>query len=122
MKEITKDWIKYAEDDISMSYAADSIGILSQVCFHAQQAAEKYLKAILIENAIEFKLVHDLMYLLKQANIEYTSDIALYCDTLTQYAIIAKYPGFDVNKDILDEALLTMTKLVNFCKLNLQPN
>lgn len=37
------------------------------VCFHAQQCAEKYLKAKLCEADIPFGKVHDLVYLLNAA-------------------------------------------------------
>ena len=41
--------------------------VYDSVCFHAQQCAEKYLKARLYEADIKFKPVHDLLVLLNQA-------------------------------------------------------
>ena len=38
----------------------------AQICFHFQQAAEKYLKAYIIHNNLEFWKTHDLPLLLKQ--------------------------------------------------------
>ncbi|MDR0598605.1 MAG: HEPN domain-containing protein, partial [Treponema sp.] len=38
------------------------------ICFHCQQAAEKYLKGFLVFKGIEFPKTHDLAALLKLAN------------------------------------------------------
>jgi len=40
----------------------------AQICFHFQQAAEKYLKAYIIGKGIEFEKVHDLVHLLKSCS------------------------------------------------------
>ena len=40
-------WLELAHEDIEMAEFALSQGIFRQVCFHAQQAAEKALKGIL---------------------------------------------------------------------------
>lgn len=40
-------WLELADEDIEMAEYALSRGIFRQVCFHAQQAAEKALKGIL---------------------------------------------------------------------------
>ncbi|MBF0603915.1 MAG: HEPN domain-containing protein [Nitrospirae bacterium] len=36
---------------------------LASACFHAQQAVEKYIKAVLFQNQIEFRRTHDLTVL-----------------------------------------------------------
>jgi HEPN domain-containing protein len=70
-------------------------GVLySELCFHAQQAAEKSLKAVLIQHGIEFRKVHDLDYLITllppQAPLpSETEDIV----GLTGYAVMFRYPG-----------------------------
>jgi len=61
--DLVKLWIKKAENDLIT--AKNSIQIkpkppLDAVCFHAQQCAEKYLKAFLVYHDIEFKKTHDL--------------------------------------------------------------
>lgn len=40
--------------------AVDNLGIHEQVCYHAQQASEKYLKAVLNEIGAAIKSTHDL--------------------------------------------------------------
>jgi len=62
MKKSTREWVRKAEDDFQAA------GILSgqrgpfqdQVCFHCQQSAEKYLKALLGEKGIAIVKTHDL--------------------------------------------------------------
>jgi HEPN domain-containing protein len=61
MEEVAA-WIGKAESDLKairlMLPAADAL--LDIVCYHAQQAAEKYLKALLIFYGIPFRRTHDL--------------------------------------------------------------
>lgn len=63
------------------------------VCFHAQQAAEKHIKAYLLAREIDFPFVHDLERLL---------DLCIQCDPsfsellglalqLTPYAVGTRY-------------------------------
>ncbi|MGE5583226.1 MAG: HEPN domain-containing protein [Bacillota bacterium] len=47
VKLLTKEWFKYADRDLDA--ASKLLGTLNQIaCFHAQQAAEKYIKGFLI--------------------------------------------------------------------------
>ncbi|HEY2726586.1 MAG TPA: HEPN domain-containing protein, partial [Parafilimonas sp.] len=65
MKEFEK-WFKKAENDllvIKNNLSADEIPF-DACCFHAQQAAEKYLKAYLVSKQIHFPKTHDLQSLL----------------------------------------------------------
>ena len=38
----------------------------AMACYHCQQCAEKYLKGFLVSRSVEFRPVHDLLYLLQQ--------------------------------------------------------
>lgn len=65
------------------------------VSFHAQQAAEKSLKALLIRHQVEFGRTHNLGELLRLAEpvapgIDQTLSEAR---ALTPYAVTARYPG-----------------------------
>ena len=72
-------------------------GIMSeQVCFHAQQAVEKALKAVLLARQVDFPLVHDLEALKdigQKAGITIPENL-LDIDTLTPYAVETRYPGY----------------------------
>jgi HEPN domain-containing protein len=64
-------------------------------CFDAQQAAEKALKAILVQRQVAFPKTHalaDLLTLVAKAGIELPADVA-DATLLTPYAVEARYPG-----------------------------
>lgn len=89
-------WIEKAENDFKnialVLPAADAP--LDTVCFHAQQAAEKYLKALLTFYGIPFPKTHDLPELLLLLPNE--SRVAAEVGDLTDLAdagVVARYPG-----------------------------
>nr|WP_262921752.1 HEPN domain-containing protein [Salinibacter ruber] len=70
---------------------------LEDLCFDAQQAAEKALKALCIERGIEFPYVHDLARLitLLQDEGQPVPDEVTEAGRLTRYAVFTCYPGLD---------------------------
>ncbi len=68
---------------------------LEDLCFDAQQAAEKAIKAILIYLDVRFPYVHDLAQLLtlvEQAG-QNVSDATRQAAGLSDYAVETRYPG-----------------------------
>ena len=64
------------------------------VCFHAQQAAEKSLKAVLVSRGVDPPRTHDLVALLARC-AEHAPDLADLegaCRTLTAFAVSSRYP------------------------------
>lgn len=102
MKGLTAEWIAKAEEDYSVATGllrrrkipADSI------CFHCQQAAEKYLKAVLQEHEIRFGKTHDLEELLGLCVPQFPQLAALSDDLklLGDYAVRYRYPGMDATE------------------------
>jgi HEPN domain-containing protein len=65
------------------------------LCFHAQQAAEKALKALYLSRGWAFRYVHDLEELitgLRQHGLTVPVEID-HAVVLTSYAFEARYPG-----------------------------
>jgi len=65
------------------------------LCFDAQQAVEKSLKALLVHYQLPFRYVHDiaeLLTLLEQGGIILPEDVRLAAG-LSDYAVAARYPG-----------------------------
>ena len=62
-------WIVSAENDLTTGYAALAASMPSYetVSFHAQQGAEKALKALLVRHQVEFAKTHDIAALLALA-------------------------------------------------------
>lgn len=90
-------WFQKAENDLlnvennlrAESYASDT------VCFHCQQAAEKYLKGFLAWHEVPFAKIHDLLELLKQvqtiAGVDAES-LRPYLLLLDPYSVGIRYP------------------------------
>lgn len=77
------------------------------VCFHSQQAAEKFLKARLQEAEIPFARIHDLTVLLDNlVTIEPEWEgLRFQLHSLTAYAVEYRYPGESSEKPEAEEAL-----------------
>ena len=89
------DWLRYAESDLEIARITQFPQILLEgLCFHAQQAAEKALKAVLIAHAIPFPRTHNITILidLLPQNISLPSDVEAAA-ILTDYAVLTRYPG-----------------------------
>jgi HEPN domain-containing protein len=89
------DWLRHAYSDLALASITPSSQILlEQLCFHAQQAAEKALKAILIACDVAVPRTHNLRTLfdLLPTDIPVPSDIQESAG-LSDYAIASRYPG-----------------------------
>jgi HEPN domain-containing protein len=90
-------WIDKAEHDLVAATELLKLGPecpFDIVCYHAQQCAEKYLKALLVSRVIDFPRTHDLRALLQlvPASLDLAIDIEGVV-RLTRYAIEGRYPG-----------------------------
>ncbi len=76
---------------------------LEDLCFDAQQAAEKALKAVLVKREVRFPYVHDLATLitLVQQTGEEVPPAVREAGRLTRFAVIARYPA--VAEPVTDE-------------------
>lgn len=89
-------WLRKADHDllnIQNNLAAIEIP-WDTVCFHAQQAGEKVLKAFLVFQGCDLSKTHDLVALLARC-VEYQASLAGLesdCRTLTSYGVAARYP------------------------------
>lgn len=68
---------------------------LEDLCFDAQQAAEKAIKAVLIARGIDFLYVHDLAELLTPLELagEVLPSSVKEAAGLTRFAVVTRYPG-----------------------------
>ncbi len=109
------EWIAKAEEDYVLARLAirRKSPLLYGACFHAQQSAEKYLKAALVSRKYRFSKVHDLLELSKQCSnagifLELDDD---KLDSLSDYAIRVRYPGAPLVTEDAKQAIAT-AKLV----------
>jgi HEPN domain-containing protein len=115
MKEITKEWIKKAEEDYMVAVRESKLLPFPTytVCFHSQQCVEKYMKAILQENGVSFGKIHDLEILLKDCKkfLPELEDFREELIWLTTFAVEIRYPGFNATKKEAKKALDIMKKI-----------
>jgi HEPN domain-containing protein len=98
MKPITGEWIAKAEGDFATAQRelkATDHPNYDAVCFHAQQCAEKYLKAFLQDANIAFPKIHDLADLLASAILLEPTWVSMTAElnALTAFAVEYRYPG-----------------------------
>lgn len=110
MKQLTREWLNAAEDDLIAIESLINNPILTNiVAFHSQQAIEKSMKAVIEEFGITFKKTHNLQTLfLKIENILSFSVNELIISELDRLYLDARYPGdfglMPDGKPTLDEA------------------
>lgn len=89
-------WLAKAENDllnIENNLASDHVP-WDTICFHAQQAAEKLLKGLLVFHGRELVRTHDLVALLS-ACVQVVPDLEILeldCQRLTHFAVASRYP------------------------------
>ncbi len=98
--KIVRQWVRLAEHDLreaERALAEPNDPAYEISCFHAQQAAEKYLKALLAANNIPILNTHDLARLVQQLPAASRAAISIEdLAHLTPYAVNSRYPGVDV--------------------------
>ena len=62
-----QDWLRHARSDLLLARTRKTRALLyAHLCFHAQQAAEKALKAVLLAHGIQVPRTHDMAFLIDQ--------------------------------------------------------
>jgi HEPN domain-containing protein len=95
---VVSEWITKAENDLkaaALSLRAGKECPTDTVCFHAQQAAEKYLKALLTDHGVSFPRTHNIGDLVEMLPPAFRVSLSREeQDGLTDYATGARYPGW----------------------------
>jgi len=93
-----QEWIERAKSNLAKAKISKSPEILwEDLCFDAQQTAEKALKAVLLHKKIGFRYVHDLHELitsLMKNGIDIPRTVEQAAG-LTGYAVETRYPGIE---------------------------
>jgi len=98
MPDPSEGWVEKAEGDLRTALrelGATEAPNWDAVCFHAQQAVEKYLKALLIKNGDTFPKTHDLRVLFELI-AKYIPELKAEREELIWLsfsAVEARYPG-----------------------------
>lgn len=89
------DWLRHAESDLNLARGGRQPGVLLEnLTFHAQQCAEKALKALLLCKGRPLPRSHSIRFLLDSvaADVE-VPDKLQRAASLTDYAVTLRYPG-----------------------------
>ncbi len=93
-KDYIKQWIIKANEDLLVVDKLTEFNIIaaSSVCFHCQQAVEKFLKAFLFANGIEIRKTHNIEFLLSEC-MDIDSDFAkIDPKNLNDFGVDVRYP------------------------------
>ena len=102
MKPLTQEWIEKAEGDFRTAgreLRAKQLPNYDAVCFHAQQCAEKYLKASLQETDIPVPKIHDLTALLDLLLPRNPEPAVCFRDA-DRLRLAVRYPGFSADQAV----------------------
>ena len=124
MNPLTLEWIEKAEGDFFTATRELRVRIapnFDAVCFHAQQMAEKYLKASLQEHANAIPRTHSLAELMALCmNIDPVYQmVQSELNILEGYAVQFRYPGQSADKLEAQSAVKAAKVVRNFFRLKL---
>jgi len=122
-----KDWFARGDDDLVLVrlILEKEIGSLNLACFHAQQAAEKYLKGFLACCDLHVRKIHNLEILLGDCeNID--SSFAELRDSaafLNQFYIESRYPDdyIEFPREDAEKALESALRIKEFVVTKIKP-
>lgn len=111
-------WLLRAKANLTLAEKGGRLkGVMYEdLCFNAQQAAEKALKAVCLVYGLDFPKTHSLVHLmdiLETGKVE-IPDTVRDADILTQYAVQSRYPSIieDITKTEYREALKLAAQVV----------
>lgn len=106
-QRLVGDWLTRADSDLAVAerLLGEQGPFCNAVAFHCQQAAEKYLKAVLTLWQIEFPKTHVIAVLLKlvQTRDAELAESLMETVSLTPYGVELRYPG-DRPDVVIEEA------------------
>lgn len=118
--EDPREWLNRARSDLLLSKTKKEGIYLEDLCFHAQQAVEKAIKALLIKKGVEFPYVHDiaeLLTLLEKTGQKLPKTIR-EGEKLTRFAVFTRYPGIaqTISQKEYEEAMKVAEEVLRWVK------
>ena len=91
------EWLRRARSHLALAKEGRTLPeiLFEDLCFHAQQAAEKAIKSLFVHRKLRFPYTHDIMVLLtilRQEGVLFPEDFQRAAK-LTYYAVATRYPG-----------------------------
>ena len=90
-------WLSRAKANLNLAVKGGRLKgvVFEDLCFNAQQAAEKALKAVCLTKGLDFPKTHSLVHLidiLELSGLDVPANVR-EADVLTQYAVQSRYPS-----------------------------
>ena len=113
-----QEWLNRARGNLARAKVPVPGGYLEDLCFDAQQACEKAIKAVLIAHRLDFPYTHNLSYLLTtlESHGESVPDAVREAEELTHYATHTRYPGLEepVSESEYQEAIAAAEAVIRW--------
>jgi HEPN domain-containing protein len=108
-----REWINRAKSSLFHAESRVDGVYLEDLCFDAQQAAEKAIKAVLLFRKIRFPYVHDIQVLLSALHSEGQNvpQAVWEAMTLTPFAVQARYPS--IANDVTEEQYIAALQVAD---------
>ncbi len=92
------EWLLDAQGDIALATVKKTRTMrYAHLCFHAQQAAEKSLKAVYLVVGMDIPRTHDLAFLMDKLPVRLVPPPSiLMLPLLNKYAVQCRYPGQEI--------------------------
>ncbi|MCX6911469.1 MAG: HEPN domain-containing protein [Verrucomicrobia bacterium] len=117
-----QEWLVHADGDLHYARLGqkDADALESLIVFHAQQAIEKALKAVLVGDEVDFPKTHDLEQLveiIEDAGIAWPAGLNKVLE-FTSFATQGRYPGFDdpITEADVEEAIAMAERVLVWAK------
>ena len=121
MHKMTAEWVRKAEADFRLAtmLARSKEPWHDQLCFHCQQSAEKYLKALLQEVGQPVPRTHNLAALRTLLLSHYASlrSFRRGLEFLSRFAVGPRYPTYDAIKRQAASALRRAGRVCAECRM-----
>lgn len=118
------EWLNRAKSSLAIAKQPSGEIYPEDLCFQAQQAAEKAIKAVYISKKLVFPYIHDISQLLaalEKEGVIIPDDIKT-ASTLTLYAAQTRYPGLEgpVSDKEYHEALVLAESVVGWAEKTIE--
>lgn len=120
------EWLNRAKSSMALAKQRSREIYSEDLCFQAQQAAEKAIKAVYISKKLSFPYIHDISQLLaalEKEGVIIPTDIKT-ASTLTLYAAQTRYPGLEgpVSDKEYQKALVLAERVVVWAEKTMKPS
>ena len=102
MEKEVKKWLEQAKSDLSAAQSSVTTKNFDWACFQAQQAAEKALKALLLQKSGKIIKTHDLVFLGAEADLP--EQFKEVCKELTLIYVHVRYPTATEVRDLKNKS------------------